>query len=93
MARGFKREDKPDVTVKNVELKHRTEKAMLIILQDGDRSGEEVWLPVSQIREDHKDTTIKKKGDKGDLVISDWIAGEKGLKPEGGEEDGPPDYS
>ena len=38
--------------------------------------GKDHWFPKSQIEDD---TEVAKKGDKGKLVISDWIAKEKNL--------------
>lgn len=43
-----------------------TEKAMLVKVGE-----EEVWLPKSQIKEDESTPNL--------MVISEWIAGEKGL--------------
>jgi hypothetical protein len=38
--------------------------------------GEEYWIPQSQIL---NDSYVWKKGDEGTLVITEWIAIEKGL--------------
>lgn len=38
--------------------------------------GEEHWIPQSQV---HDDSEIWKPGDEGKLVITEWIALEKGL--------------
>lgn len=37
-------------------------------------SAEDIWLPLSQVDEMHRDP----KGD-GEIVVSDWIAKQKGL--------------
>jgi hypothetical protein len=37
-------------------------------------SGEEIWLPLSHVESMHKD-----KNDNGSIVVSDWIAKQKGL--------------
>jgi len=37
---------------------------------------EEYWIPQSQIVDDSE---VWKKGDEGELVITDWIAGKKDL--------------
>jgi hypothetical protein len=71
MPRGIRSEDKPDVTISPVEVKAATNKAILIVYKD-----EEYWIPRSQMRDE---STVTKKGDKGKLVISAWIAGEKNL--------------
>jgi hypothetical protein len=38
--------------------------------------GEEIWIPKSQI---HEDSEVYAKGTDGDLIITEWIAGKKGL--------------
>lgn len=79
MPRGIRDDDEPDVTLENVEVIRDSEKAMLIAYKD-----EEYWIPRSQTRDE---STVKKKGDKGKLVISAWIAGEKGLKDSESDDD------
>lgn len=79
MARGIRDDDKPDVELEVVEVKAATEKAMLVLYKD-----EEYWIPRSQVRDG---TKVNKKGDKGKLVISAWIAGEKGLQDVESDED------
>ena len=37
--------------------------------------GEEVWIPQSQVDDDSE---VCQKGDVGVLIVSDWIANEKG---------------
>lgn len=66
------REEKPDVTVRDVQIKRESDKALLIITVDK----EELWVPKSQVR----GGTAVKAGDKGTVVLSAWIAGEKGLE-------------
>jgi hypothetical protein len=56
------------VTVECVR-KHETDNAVLI-----DVDGEDVWIPLSQVESMHFDA----RGD-GSIVISDWIAQQKGL--------------
>lgn len=48
-----------------------TEKALLC-----DIEGEEIWIPKSQITDNSE---VLEKGDKGMLIITQWIASEKGL--------------
>ena len=81
MARGIRSEKSPDVTVYGVSVLRESEKAILIKL----KSEEELWLPKSQLREGG---TAQKKGDTGTVVMSAWIAGEKGLKDGNGLEEG-----
>lgn len=38
--------------------------------------GQEVWIPKSQI---HEDSDVRSVHDKGELIVSEWIATEKGL--------------
>jgi hypothetical protein len=51
-----------------------TEKAILV-----DVAGEEFWIPQSQVTEDSE---VWQEGDEGTLVVTDWIAREKGLSDE-----------
>lgn len=53
------------------EVKAVTDKAVLCLI-----SGEEVWLPWSQISE----SNIQEKGDSGWIVIPQWLADKKGLE-------------
>ncbi len=56
------------ITVECVR-KYETENAVLI-----DVDGEEVWIPLSQVESMHFDRLGN-----GTIVISDWIAKQKGL--------------
>ena len=58
-------------TVANVVCKKDTEKAILVEID-----GEEHWIPLSQIDDDSE---VYQEGDEGVLVISHWIAVQKGL--------------
>lgn len=75
------RERKPDklITLYGVRCKATTDLAVLI--QDCD--GSEHWMPRSHIREENPEdggaTTITAKGDEGDLVVTEWIAKQKGI--------------
>jgi hypothetical protein len=64
---------KDNKTYEHVFVKRQveTDKAVLLI----DDTGEEVWLPLSQVEEMHeaKDGTVR-------VVMSEWIAKQKGLK-------------
>ena len=59
------------VRLEDVFVLAETTKALLV-----DIDGEEHWIPTSQIDDDSE---VYKKGQEGQLVISDWIAGEKGI--------------
>jgi hypothetical protein len=37
-------------------------------------TGERIWFPLSQVEQMHRD-----KNNRGRIVVSDWIAAEKGL--------------
>jgi hypothetical protein len=67
------------LTLSGVTCTAATAKAMLI----RDCDGAEHWIPRSQTRdenpEDGGQTTISDKGDEGDLVITEWIATQKGM--------------
>lgn len=52
-----------------------TAKAVLVLVP-GEQGPRELWFPQSQI---HDDSEVWKEGDEGELVISEWIAKEKGL--------------
>ena len=52
----------------------RSGKAILASFPDID--GEKLWIPLSQI---HDDSEVYGEGDEGKLVISEWIAKQKGL--------------
>jgi hypothetical protein len=49
----------------------QTEKALLVEID-----GEQHWIPQSQVDDDSE---VYKEGDEGTLVVSEWIATEKGL--------------
>ena len=53
------------------EFKHETDNAILII---DPATGEEIWIPLSQVEEIHRDKTGH-----GTIIMSAWIARKKGL--------------
>lgn len=67
----FNRE-KTWVVVDGAVCLRETEKALLIRVEGGEH-----WIPKSQMNEDESD--VQTQGDVGSLVISEWIAKEKGL--------------
>jgi len=50
-----------------------TEKAILVSIPDVD---DDMWIPLSQIDDDSE---VYQEGDEGTLIISEWIALQKGL--------------
>lgn len=58
-------------TFEDIEVKRETDAAILVEIE-----GEEYWIPKSQIDDDSEVFTT---GTSGKLVISEWIAKEKGL--------------
>ncbi len=57
----------------NVVCKKATEKALLCEIE-----GEEHWIPVSQI-DDDSEVFDDNNNDRGTLVVTEWIAQQKGL--------------
>lgn len=55
----------------NVALLRATDAALLCRID-----GEDYWIPQSQIDDDSE---VWRAGDEGDLVVSEWIAVQKGL--------------
>lgn len=73
------RAQEPLVTICDITVKSMSSKALLIV----DCDGSEYWIPKSHIKP-HNDgdgfqTSVETKGDKGDVVITEWIAKQKGL--------------
>lgn len=58
------------ISVKSVQ--RETPKALLVALENG----QEIWMPKSQIM---SGSEVSSEGDSGEMKISEWIAGEKGL--------------
>lgn len=59
------------VRIDDVEAIRETDKALLCRIED-----EEVWIPKSQITDDSE---VYELGGEGTLVITQWLATEKGL--------------
>lgn len=59
------------VQIQNVTVSKETESALLVNIE-----GEEIWIPKSQIDDDSE---VYKKDTEGTLVITEWIAKQKGL--------------
>jgi hypothetical protein len=59
------------VSIDNVRCIKETHAALLCVIDD-----EEVWIPKSQISDDSE---VYDEGSSGTLIISEWIANEKGL--------------
>lgn len=64
-------EFKNKVEIEDVFVKASTSKALLCVIDS-----KEYWIPQSQVDDDSE---VWKKDDFGILVISEWIATEKGL--------------
>lgn len=67
--RELTREECIEVEVERVKL--ATDKALLCIIE-----GEEVWIPKSHI---HDDSEVWGAGQAGTMIISEWLAEQKGL--------------
>lgn len=59
-------------TFKDVTAKKETDKALLCLFPDG----EEHWIPKSHVDDDSE---VYREGDVGKLVVTKWIAEQKGL--------------
>lgn len=58
------------VRLNDVRCIRETDKALLVLVE-----GVEEWIPKSQV---HDDSEVFREGDEGTLVVSAWIAGERG---------------
>lgn len=65
-------DDEDPVTACTGECVRETPSALLV----RDEDGAEEWWPRSQI---HADSDIQGEGDEGDLVVTAWLARERGL--------------
>lgn len=65
------REGDPTVEFRNVTCKRETDAALLVEIDD-----KEIWMPKSQISDDSEVTA---EDDVGTLIVSQWIAEQKGL--------------
>ena len=63
---------RPTVELTDVECIKETDEALLCIIDD-----DEVWIPRSHVNED--ETEVFHEGDLGTLVVTEWMATEKGL--------------
>lgn len=64
--------EKKWLEVEVLDVKRESAKALLVIV-----GNDEHWIPKSQIADDSE---VKAEGESGLIKISEWIAGEKGLK-------------
>lgn len=78
MTRTIRDEDESDgVAFENVKIVRTSAKAMLVNID-----GEEYWIPSSQVHDDsdvYVDENQTIQGSPGKLVITRWIAEQKGL--------------
>lgn len=63
--------DDKNVVINRCECLHETDKALLVDVGEPDG----VWVPKSQI---HDDSEVYENGGTGKLVVSKWIAEQKG---------------
>lgn len=66
------RDGDPVVRISGCSCVRETAKAMEVLIPDVGNT----WIPYSQLSEDSE---VKAVGDEGELVISEWLAKEKGL--------------
>jgi len=64
--------ESPTAKFEDVTVKLETKLALLVVLD----TGEEIWIPKSQI---HADSEVYKKDTEGTLVVSEWFATKEGL--------------
>lgn len=57
-----------------VEVVRATDRALLVAYEL-----QEIWIPKSQIDDDSSIYSSKQVGEKGELVLPEWLADEKGL--------------
>jgi hypothetical protein len=67
----MRKADDATVSFEDVTCKAETEKALLCIID-----GEEHWIPKGQVDDDSE---VYKRGDQGTLIVTEWIAKQKGL--------------
>lgn len=65
------RDGDPTVSLPNVICKRETDAALLCEIK-----GEDLWIPKSQISDDSE---VFEDGGQGTLIVSEWIALQKGL--------------
>lgn len=68
---GLKRGERPTVMFSNVTALKETGAALLCKID-----GDDYWMPKSQI---DSESDVNAEGDEGTLVVTQWIAMEKGL--------------
>lgn len=61
------------VEIEGCKATRETDKALLVEVEE---TGEEYWIPKSQIQDDSE---VYEKGHEGKLVLPRWLAKEKGL--------------
>ena len=69
---GSRREEEL-ATFEGVEVEYESDKALLCIIPGHE---DKIWIPKSQLREGNE---LKEKGDKGELVVTEWLATQKNL--------------
>ncbi len=75
--RQSRRDDREPVTIEGVRCVRATAAAILVVVgKDDDDNDREVWIPQSQVTDDSE---VYAEGHEGKLVITHWIADQKGL--------------
>jgi hypothetical protein len=67
----MKEHDEKNVLVEDVQVLSESPRALLVYL-----GGKEHWIPKSQI---HDDSEVYERGQHGAMIITKWIAKERGL--------------
>lgn len=67
---------KPCVEIEDVTCIRETDKAILCKIEDEDYDGDDQWIPLSQV---HDNSEVYQNGDEGKLIITKWIATQKGF--------------
>lgn len=75
---GDEMADTERVVLEECYCQHRTEKAILVILPDGD----EQWIPISQI-DDDSEVYDDDKHRSGTLMVTRWFADKEGFTDQG----------
>lgn len=59
------------VEIENCVCINTTALALLVSIGDGPAANTDVWIPKSQL---HEESEVNDEGDKGTLVVTEWIA-------------------
>ena len=75
---AFRRRPTEPVRFKHVHCTRETDKAIYVLIPaiPGRRAAWSGWIPQSQV---HDDSEVWRENDRGELVLTRWIAEQKGL--------------